>query len=161
MYTYGKSDLKVAVEFCESGQSKDSDVYFAFDNPELNMITGKGDVWQLEIYPHAPCKWRPKDVIFTYLVIFDRELLQCDVVQTDETCFIFVHQKTTPIKNPDEDLIYTVSYDARLNWRRNLLRPVYSVEQKLLALHKADQVFYQSNDVGDLYSHYLDWCRKN
>ena len=44
VYTYGNSDLKVAVEYTgdvnTTGKSlKGSDKYFAFDNPKLKMIT--------------------------------------------------------------------------------------------------------------------------
>ncbi|NTW91479.1 MAG: phage DNA encapsidation protein, partial [Erysipelotrichaceae bacterium] len=41
IYSYGQSDLKVAVEYCKppNKDGKKSDVYFAFDNPSLSMIT--------------------------------------------------------------------------------------------------------------------------
>src|SRR5699024_5250425 len=42
VYKYGESRLKVAVEYADSisKSGKPSDVYFAFDNPNLQMITG-------------------------------------------------------------------------------------------------------------------------
>ena len=50
---YGNSPLTVAVEYCSSlNVSKDSDIYFAFDNPKLKMITS--GAWELDIYPHLP-----------------------------------------------------------------------------------------------------------
>lgn len=160
VYSYGQSDLRVAVEFSDfPGKRKSSDVYFAFDNPKLSMITGSGEVWQLGMYPHAPCKWRPADVAMSYFVLFDGEMLQCDVVALPSGPFIFVHRKTGPIKKPDRDLIYSVDYDPRPNWRRNLLKPVLPVEQKIIALHRADKVFYQDNVVGELYNAFLDWCK--
>ena len=64
LYQYGKSGLKVAVEYCDSlNISKPSDVYFAFNNPKLKMVTS--GVWELDIYPHLPIKYAPKDIIFT------------------------------------------------------------------------------------------------
>ena len=55
VYTYGDSELTVAVEFTGSRHSsKASDVYFAFDNPRLNMITGSEGSWEMAIYPHCP-----------------------------------------------------------------------------------------------------------
>ena len=42
VYKYGDSGLSVAVEYCESTQKfggKKSDVFFAFDNDRLKMVT--------------------------------------------------------------------------------------------------------------------------
>ena len=41
LYRYGDSELTVAVEYClPNKKGKKSDLYFAFDNPKLSMITG-------------------------------------------------------------------------------------------------------------------------
>lgn len=66
IYTYGDSDLKVAVEYCKPNkQGKESDTYFAFDNPKLNMITG--GAWEVNIYPHCPIKYAPKDLSLIHI----------------------------------------------------------------------------------------------
>ena len=157
-YTYGDSGLTVAVQFTDTPvRKKKSDVYFAFNNPKLAMIT-KGD-WQLDIYPHCPKHYRPKDVIFVFLIIFDRETLQAEIVQSEDDIFIFIHRKTTDLKKPDEDLIYSQEYDVRLNHRRNILKPVLDVEKKIAWFFRAEKVFYQDNEVGDLVANYLAWCR--
>ena len=50
VYTYGTSELTVAVEYCESMKgSKENNYYFAFNNPKLNMITS--GAWELNLYP--------------------------------------------------------------------------------------------------------------
>ena len=33
------------------------------------MVTS--GVWELDIYPHLPIKYNPKDVLFTYFIEFD------------------------------------------------------------------------------------------
>ena len=52
VYSYGDSRLKVAVQFTDSisKKGKASDVYFAFNNPKLQMITGKGQQHFLNIF---------------------------------------------------------------------------------------------------------------
>ena len=52
VYTYGESKLKVAVEYCKDHNidGRKSDSYFAFDNPQLQMITN--GVWEVALYPH-------------------------------------------------------------------------------------------------------------
>lgn len=90
LYNYGQTKLKVAVEYTKpNAKGKPSDVYFAFDNPKLSMITG--GAWELEIYPHCPVKYKPKEVLFTYFIDFDGELLQCEIVSHEDVCFTFIH----------------------------------------------------------------------
>ena len=67
IYTYGDSKLTVAVEYCKPNkQGKESDLYFAFDNPKLQMIT-RG-TWEIAIYPHLypDMKYKPKDIKYMY-----------------------------------------------------------------------------------------------
>lgn len=159
LYTYGSSDLRVAVEYCATaaGQGgKASDTYFAFDNPKLEMI--KTGVWELDIYPHCPIKYTPLNVDFTFFILFNDEMLQCECVNVEESTFIYIHKKTTDLKNPDGDLIYSPDYDPRPNWRRSILRPVSKIEKKIHALFSNDKIFYQDNEVGDLVRNYVIWC---
>lgn len=157
-YTYGKSDLTVSVEYCEnSDRGKPSDKYFAFDNPRIDMIT-KG-VWEIDLYPHCPVHFNPNDVIFEFFVIFDGSTLHCNVVQTGGMRFIFVHNKTTPIKEEDRDLIYSIEYDPRPNWRRNILKGTLPVESRIRELLRLEKVFYSTNEIGEVMRNYLNWCK--
>src|SRR5699024_9979680 len=59
LYEYGDSGLKAAVEYVAPNLhkgKKESDVYFAFNNPKLKMITE--GAWEMEIYPHLPLKYK-------------------------------------------------------------------------------------------------------
>lgn len=159
VYRYGDSDLTVAVEYTEPNkQGKESDLYFAFDNPKLQMITG--GAWEIDIYPHCPVKFRPKDVLFTYFVEFSGDLLQCEVVMADGMYFTFVHRKTTDLKYPETDLIYTTEYSARPNYRRKITKPRTALEQKIAEFYQRDKVFYADNEVGEIMRNYLIWCGK-
>ena len=160
LYTYGSSDLTVAVEYCSpiSKDGKPSDVYFAFDNPKLQMITG--GTWELDIYPHCPCKYNTKDIMFTYFIKFDDELLQCEIVFVDNNMFTFIHRKTTPLKDENNDIIYTPEFDARPNFRRNITRPQDKIDMKVVEFFKKDKVFYSDNEVGEIVRNYLLWCKK-
>lgn len=161
IYQYGSSALKVAVEYCEtnSKNSKTNDLYFAFDNPKLSMITG--GQWEIDIYPHCPCKYQPKDILFTYFIEFAETILQCEIIEHSGLMFTYIHAKTSPLKNPDNDLIYSTNYDVRGNWRRNILKPVSKVERKITDYFLRDKVFYQDNEVGEVVRNYLMWCKKN
>ena len=159
IYSYGDSDLKVAVEYCKPNkQGKESDTYFAFDNPKLNMITG--GAWEVNIYPHCPIKYVPKDIKFTYFIIFDGEILQCEIVMKDNNNFTFIHRKTSPIKDNEKDLIYSTEYSSLPNWKRKINRPITDIEKKIAMYFAKDKVFYQDNDVGEIVRNYLLWCVK-
>ena len=158
IYQYGDGKLKVAVEYTEPHvNGKKSDVYFAFDNPKLKMITTV--TWEIDVYPHCPEKYKPKDILFTFFIEFDKEMLQCEVVMTKGKIFTFIHKKTTELKRPDKDLIYSLAYDPRPNWKRNILKPCSEIERKVSALIKADKIFYADNDTGEIMRNYLNHCK--
>ena len=159
VYRYGDSELTVAVEYTRPNkQGKESDMYFAFDNPKLAMITG--GAWEIDIYPHCPVKYKPKEVLFTYFIEFSGDLLQCEIVQHEDLCFTFIHRKTTELKDPDNDIIYSPEYDPRSNWKRKITNPRTPIERKIAEHYYKDKVFYSDNEVGEIVRNYLLWCGK-
>lgn len=158
IYNYGDSGLSVSVEYCDTiKNSKPNNFYFAFNNPKLKMITeGK---WELDIYPHLPVKYTPKNVYLTYFIIFNGQIYQCEVIEVDGEMFTYIHEKTTPIKKPDEDLIYTLEHSHKLNYCRSVLKPTTKIGNSIKWFFVNDKVFYQNNNVGDSISNYLKVCR--
>lgn len=159
LYTYGDTDLKVAVEYAESLNkkgNKPSNVYYAFDNPKLNMITG--GAWEINIYPHLPCKYKPRDIVFTYFIYFDDILLQCEIIEVDNTVFTYIHRKTTPLKEDSEDVVFTPEYNPKPNYIRNIRRNTTELERKIAQFFIKDKVFYQDNEVGEVVRNYLQFC---
>lgn len=158
LYTYGEhSPLKVAVEYADSPSTKKpSDVYFAFDNAKLNMIVN--GAWEIGTYPHAPCKWTPKDIIFTYFVRYDAILLQCEIIQKGDNVFTFVHVKTTPLRNPENDVIFSLDDDECIFHYHKITANSPEFIPKLFRFFKMDKVFYQDNEVGEVMRNYLLYC---
>ena len=159
IYTYGDSKLKVAVEYADSKKKfKKNNFYFAFNNPKLKMITG--GAWELNIYPHAPVKWLPKNIMFTYFIDFNDSLYQCEIINKDVNVFTYIHEKTTPIKNPDKDIIYTLDYNPKINYNVNILKPLNDYQNKITWFYTHDRVYYQNNNVGDAINNYLKICKR-
>lgn len=160
VYTYGESSLKVAVQRAENvvkiDSKKDIDPYFAFDNPSLKMVT-HGD-WELSLYPHCPFKYLPKEIIFTYFIIFDDFIYQCEVIHHGNNWITFIHRKTSPIKNDDKDLVFQKEVSYRNNYRTRLTRPVDMLGKNILSFFRNEKVFYQDNEVGEAIRNYLMWC---
>lgn len=155
VYRYGQSKLRIAIEYCANlNKEKPSNVYFAFNNPKLEMITG--GVWEVALYPHLPVKYRPNQVLLTYFIQFDGYTLQCEIVSTGDSVFTYIHRKTTPIQNPDKDIVYTMEHSNRPNYARRLLKPVTKWQKKIAYFFAAEKVFYQDNAVGEIVRNYLN-----
>ena len=157
VYKYGSdSSLEVVVEYCKaSSVGKKSDVYFAFDNPQLQMIT-KGS-WEIAIYPKLQYKYKPKDVITQFFIEFDNELLHCDIIAQSNTApYIFIHKKTTDIQNSDKDIIYGQEPSQKRN-----IRVGFSGRDKLSAFIRQcineNRIFYSENTVGEIFRNYVIW----
>lgn len=162
VYSYGESKLHVAVQFTDSisKEGKPSDVYFAFNNPKLQMITGRGQVWELDMYPHCPMKYERRDILFIYFISFNEELLQCEIVYKDNAMFTYIHRKSTPIKDESKDIIFSFEDKPHPNWRKRINKPYDTVGNKILDFFKKDKVFYQDNEVGETVRNYIMSCQK-
>ena len=161
LYRYGDSDLTVAVEYCATNkEGKKSDKYFAFNNPKLQMITG--GAWEIAIYPHLPVKYMNDDIMMSYYIVFNRAILQCDIVKKkidkSTSYFTYIHRKTTPLKDKKKDIIFSTEYSPKPNWFRRLGNPRNDIERKLFSFFKQEKVFYQDNEVGEIVRNYLNWC---
>lgn len=160
IYNYGDSKLKVAVEYADNSKIlKKNNYYFGFDNPKLKMIT-QGE-WEFNLYPHAPIKWLPKHIQFIYFIEFDGHIYQCEIIGKDQQLFTYIHEKTTPIKNEKQDLIYSLAFHTTMNYNRNILKPVNEVEKKIMWFFVHDRVYYQDNEVGDAIHNYIEICKRS
>ena len=160
VYQYGHSELRVAVEYCKpNAEGKASDLYFAFNNPKLQMITG--GAWEVDIYPHLPIKYQPKNIKLIYFINFDDTLLQCEIIKIDKNVFTYIHEKTTPLKNPKTDIIYSTDYSPQPNYSRLINKPTNKLQKLIYSFFQSDKVFYSSNEIGEVVRNYLVWCNKN
>lgn len=157
VYTYPDPRLKVLVALT-SGTSggKPSDYLFAFDNPEAQMITG-GEVWEMSFFNPLPkeFKYKPKDILFSYFVDFDNETAMCDVVSVNDSLFIYAHAKTTPLRKPDEDIIFSLKADPRPNWFRSFSECHLKSGAIIRSLIAGNKIFYSNNSIGDLLENFL------
>lgn len=162
VYNYGNTSLSVAVEYCDTpvGKNQESNVYFAFNNPKLQMITsGK---WQLEIYPHlkAHYHYKPKEILLTYFIKFDDTMFQCDIVNAKEgDLFTYIHDEIGHTVDFNNDIVYQQCVDPRPNIATNILKAQYDWQHTIASFFASNKVFYKSNDIGDMIHAYLRQCR--
>ena len=162
LYKFGQDGrMKIVVYMTDSitKKGKPSDIYFCFDNPALQMITGE-NVWELAIYPHCPQKYKPMNIKFMYFIKFDGELFQCNIIHVDKNWFTYIHRKTTPIKNEEKSIVFQQDHDPRPNYRRRLTKPIDKIGKFITSFYSSDKVFYQDNEVGDMVNQYLSWSNQ-
>lgn len=157
-YHYGQTGLRVVCEYTGSASKKGgkaSDVYFAFDNPELKMITS-GD-WEISIYPHLSTRILPKEIVMNFFIDFDGELIHGNVVSKDSGAFIFMHRKTTPIRNEDTDIVYTTKPSEKWNYKMCLTKQSDKLSIFIIKCLREGKIFYSTNEVGEVFRNYIMW----
>lgn len=160
VYRFGETGAIVAVEYCDTiVKHKASNKYFCFDNQNLQMITG--GKWELAVYPHLPCRYTPKDVLFVFYIKFTDTILQGNIIQVGNENFCYIHAKTTPIKDDDNSLIYSLEMNGKPNYKRRLLSTATYVETQVARYFATDKVFYQNNEIGEIVRNYLITCAKS
>lgn len=160
VYKFGDGGAVLAVEYAATTNTeKKSNKYFCFDNQNLQMITG--GKWELAVYPHLPTKYTPKDVKFVFYIVFNDTILQGNVICTKSDNFIFIHAKTTPIKDEKTALIYSLNHSGKPNYRRRLLSTVTELDKKITKYFADDKVFFQSNEIGEIVRNYIAVSQKN
>ena len=156
-YTYGNSRLRVAIEYCSNNFIKKSNVYFAFDNPKLQMITtGK---WEFDIYPHIEVKYNKSDIVYIYFIEFNSNLYQCEIVSKENDYFTYIHRKTSGLQKGN-NLVYTLDKNSENIYNVSYInKPFNRLTKKIWNMFALNKVFYQDNEVGHDISNYLKMCR--
>lgn len=154
IYRFGEHGAVVAVEYTATiVKQKASNKYFCFDNQNLQMITG--GKWELAVYPHLPIKYRPEDVVFTYYIVFGDVTLQAEIISVGNNNFTFIHAKTTPIKDEDNSLIYSLEMNGKPNYKRRLISSASEIERNVTRYFAMEKVFYQNNEIGEIVRNYI------
>lgn len=162
VYKYGENgSMRVAVEYAEEMDKsikKSTNLYFAFDNPSLQMINDGG--WEIDLYPHLFYTILPKNIKMFYFIEFDGELLQAEIVKDEHGVYTFIHRKTTEIKS-DKDILFTQLVDANPYHYRRITEPTNERTKLIYNLIKSEKVFFQDNSVGDVVKNYVNWCKNH
>ena len=160
VYTYGSSDLTVAVELCDEVQAtkQTASKYFAFDNPQLQMIT-RG-AWEFQIYPRAPYKILQEDIVLKFYIQFAEQLLACEVVHSTlkQYCndvFIFVHPQTKDISIDDNTIMYVSDFSSCRMHVRFLKDQPTEGHKLIYSLIQRKAVCFSDNDTGEVFRNWL------
>lgn len=160
VYSYGTSELTVAVELCDEVQAtkQTASKYFAFDNPQLQMIT-RG-AWEFQIYPRAPYKILPEDIVLKFYIQFAEQLLACEVVHSTlkQYCndvFIFVHPQTKDVSVDDFTIMYVSDFSSCRMHVRYLKDQPTEGHKLIYSLIQRKAVCFSDNDTGEVFRNWL------
>lgn len=168
LYTYGENkenpegtqklvlEVTPKTEKVEATNAK----YFAFDNPRLQMFKG---FWEMDNWQLLPYKYNKEDVIFSYYIEWNDQTYTAEVIETEGVkVWTYIHKKTTPLKEEEDDIIFSDKASLRLNTFKNLLRP--ELKSKLLNFIKeqyaSGSVYYQDLYTGEEINNYIRWCKE-
>ena len=160
IYTYGKSGLKVLVAYLESSAKyggKETDRFFAFDNPAMNMITT--GAWELAVYPRLPDGYEPsrKDIVQWFFIKFENWVVAGRIVSATEGDYIWFTPWTSSLK--DDDVVYTTQPDVRDTWRMSLTKQSDKLSTVICRMIRQNQCFYANNETGEVLRNYLKWSQ--
>ena len=160
IYTYGDSRLTVAVELCDEVEAtkKTASKYFAFDNPQLKMIT-KGE-WEFQIYPRPPYKIYDEDIQLRFYIQFADQMLCGELVHSHlkQYCndvFIFIHPQTKDIIVNDDTVMYVTNFSTCRMHVRFLQDTPTPAHQLIYNLIRRKAVCFNDNDTGEIFRNWL------
>lgn len=164
-YSYGDTDLTVAVEYCDAvnATKKAASKYFAFDNPQLKMITS-GE-WEFQLYPKAPYKIFKEDIAYTFYIQFGENLLCCDLVHPTtkehaEDLFIFVHLQTKDVDIDDDTIVYVEKFTTSVMQSVSIMYQPTVLHKRIATLIRNKSVCFSNNTVGEIYRNWLVQTQK-
>ncbi len=157
VYTLGVTCTKFAVEYCATAKevTKTVSQYFCFDNPALDMITKGG--WEMALYRHAPLDLaKIGRIMLSFYVMYDDIVLQGDIYQYKKYPLIFWHFKTTEIKNPDRQIIYSQNVvDGNPLHQINMRQGFCRAQEIIYSLISQQKTFYANNETGEAVANFL------
>lgn len=161
IFTY-KGGLVLALEYCkDDGDTHiESSKYFEIDDTD-NMIT-KG-TWETDEYPtlkNSPFRHYQDYLCFNPVFIKQNsKYLRIDFLSTDEKLMMYVHKTTTP-PTRDTDVLYVENFRDidihKTNSRIGFNPKVYQLDAAIMKMYLNNQVYYQSNDIGEKFKYFLE-----
>lgn len=160
LYNYGNADLTVAVEYCDpvKATEKVASKYFAFDNPQLEMITS--GAWELMMYPRPPYKIFEDDIKYRFYIQFGEAMLCGEIIHPSHGAntsdlFIFIHPQTKDVEIGDKTVLYTDSFTTSRCHVRFLKDQPTNAHKIIADLILKKAVCFSSNETGEIFRNWL------
>lgn len=159
VYKIGDTDSKIAIEYSDSpGAAQDVYEFFAFDNPQLKMITS--GAWEIAMYRHAPENMERRGRLqMSFFIEHDGVTLQGDLRTLDSYPIIFMHPKTTEIKNREKCIVYIDdTADGNPLHQVSIKATPTRAHEVIRALIAQRKTFFSDNECGE---NFANWALQN
>lgn len=155
VYSYDKSDLTVAVEYCDKVEAtkKTASKYFAFENAQIQMITS--GAWEIKKYARAPYPIHEEDILKRFYIRFGEQLVCGEIILKKTDLFIFFRRQTKDIEIDE----LTPYYSNEFTTSRCHVKYIKDCPTELHKLIKdlilKNSMCFANNDVGEIVRNWL------
>lgn len=160
VYSYAKSKMKLAIEYCATSDvtKEVNDNFFAFENAQLQVI--QNGSWEMASYPHAPYKIFPEDIRYRFYVFFGGQLLQGQIVHPQygkhtKDLFIFFCRQTKDTEIGDKTVLYSTEPTLSICHVRYLKDQPTELHRMIANLILKNHMYFSDNEVGELVRNWL------
>lgn len=160
VYTYPKSKMKLAIEYCaQSVVTKEvNDSFFAFENAQLQVI--QNGQWEMATYPRAPYKIWEEDIRHRFYIEFGGQLLCGEIVrpkdkQKSSDIFIFFHRQTKDIVIGPKVVLYTSQPSPSICHVRYVQDCPTELHKLIKNLMMKNNMYFSDNEVGEIVRNFF------
>lgn len=155
VYHYGNEALTVAVEYCSpvKATEKTSSKFFAFDNPQLEMI--KTGAWELLFYPRPPYRITEDDIVHKFYIQFGEQMLCGEIILRSPDMFIFIHPQTKDIEIKPLDVFYTSEFTSSTCHVRFIKDQPTRIHGLIASLIAKKAICFSDNETGEVFRNWL------
>lgn len=161
VYRYGESELRVVVEYTQprisSGKEKKSNVYFAFDNPQLEMV--KNGEWEIASYPHPPWHTKGDELLIDDIwVCLSGTIIQGEIRFSENLEMIYALFWSTNKQSLDDILIKdntTIFCNETPKCGNHVFYLNSGLGKMLINLLKNDKIYYSDNSTGEVFNNFV------
>lgn len=164
IYRLGQTDKLIAVEMTPSTPDYkkvdiNNDYLFAFNDPELKMIT-TGE-WEISAHSMAPA-FDKRLVAGRFFIQYAGDTLVAYLMSRDDGGFyIYVTRELDPLDpQTDDDLFYSDVPRWTMGYRSSPFKPMTPNERIIAQWISTSRVFFDDNETGFVWDHWLRHVRK-
>ena len=111
------------------------------------------------MYRHAPEQLSQYPILLTFFVVFDGKTVQGDIYQYKDNPLIFWHPKTTPIKDPENTIIYSEDHEDGNPLHQMDIRAAQTKAQKIIySLCQQRKTFFADNETGEIIANWIKFA---
>lgn len=160
VYSYSKSKMKLAIEYCAASDTTKevNENFFAFENAQLQVI--QNGQWEMASYPHAPYKIFDDDIRYRFYVYFAGQLFQGQIVHPTtgsqrKDLFIFFCRQTKDIEINDKTVLYSTEPTLSICHCRYLNDTPTELHKLIKNLILKNHMYFADNEVGEIIRSWL------